>query len=859
MSDAQHPSVRRWFWAGVVLTLVKLWLVRGQDIYAIGPADHDDRLFLQLADHLTRGDWLGPYNQLTLAKGPFYPLWIAFVWQLGLPLFFAQHVLYAGACALFVRACRPAITSGAARFAIYALLLWNPMSFDASSMGRVLRQHVYGPLALLLFAALVAFYFRRSQPLRRLLPWAALLGLSFTAFWLTREESVWIVPSLVLLAVPTVVSAWKTSREEFGRICRAWGVAAICGVIPLLAVCGLNYSHYRWFGTVETRAPAFEDAYGAMLRVRVGPTLPFVAVTREARAAMYSVSPAFAELRPHLDGGIGRDWAESSEFLTHFPADEHQIGGGWMIWALRDSVAASGHGQNAKRALKFCRQIADEINQACDDGRLPAGPRRSGFLPPWREGQTAAVAKTFVEFADFTVSFRSFSAYAPPSVGTADDLELFQRLTRETLSPGPGTTALPAPPASDVTKTERLQQIGRALRPILLVLFWTAQLVALIRFVELLWRRRWSFPLAVAAAAWGASAACLLINALIHVTSFPVLVISSFAPIYPLVLVFIAAVFWDAFAAWVAPKVGGHVPVPALKVPVPPPAPLSPLTRRTTQLLPWLAALLALAPLVLWRAEFAKLFWFADDFLLLDQINRMGFWPWLTEAFTENFAPVFKLLWGGSVFAFGGSYFALIVLLWLTHAFNTLCLGWLLRRAGFSWFVVAVVQLLFALTSANLETLGWSVQWSAVLATTFFLLALLWQEKHADQLGVWQTRVHLPLLFLGTAFRARSARTTFSPHRLARRPHAAAVPGRHAGHPAVRPRQPAASRRALARHGRLRRRLFPAESGLSAARAVDVAAGSTAAARCREAGAHLLGPDPRHRPAADPARTAAGL
>ncbi|MEO6875658.1 MAG: hypothetical protein ABI222_12635, partial [Opitutaceae bacterium] len=161
MNEKPHRPVHPWFWAGVLLTLVKLWLVRGQAIYAIGPADHDDRLFLQLADHLVRGEWLGPYNQLTLAKGPFYSCWVAFVYFLGLPLFFAQHLLYAAGCAFFVRAVRPAIASGAARFAIYALLLWNPMSFDASSMGRVLRQHVYGPLALMLFAGLIALYLRR--------------------------------------------------------------------------------------------------------------------------------------------------------------------------------------------------------------------------------------------------------------------------------------------------------------------------------------------------------------------------------------------------------------------------------------------------------------------------------------------------------------------------------------------------------------------------------------------------------------------------------------------------------------------------------------------------------------------------
>jgi len=748
MNAARQPPVRLWFWAGVLLTVAKLWLVRGQTVYAIAGADHDDRLFLLLAEHLMHGEWLGPYNQLTLAKGPFYSCWIAAVYGLGLPLFFAQHLLYAAACAVFIAACRPAIRSGAALFFIYALLLWNPMSFDASGMGRVLSQHVYGPLALLMFAGLIALFLRRDQSLRRLLPWAALLGLAFSAFWLTREESIWIVPSLLLLAGPSLVSAWHSSRADFRRVAQAFGIAVLWGFLPILAVCGLNYAHYRWFGTVEYRAAAFTDAYGAMLRVKVGPTLPFVAVTREARAAMYAVSPAFAELKPHLDGGIGRDWAQSSEFLTHIPPDEHQIGGGWMMWALRDAVSAAGHGQNARRDLKFYRQMADEINAACDDGRLPAGPQRSGFLPPWREGQTAAVAKAFVEFTDYVVSFRNFSAYAGASDGTAQELELFQRMTREKLSPGPGTAALPAPTARDVQKTERLQQIGRTLRPVLFWLFWVAQGLALIRAAELLWRRRGSFPLTVTAAAWVGCFAYLLINAVVQVTSFPVLTISSFAPVYPLLLVFIAAVFWDAIAAWVVPR----MPQRREKIVASRRGPRGiPVAPEVADALPWVMGLAALLPLIIWHAEFAKLFWFADDLFLVDQINRMGFWPWMTQDFAENFAPVFKLPWGAALFVFHGSYFSLLVLLWLTHACNTLILGRLLSRAGFSWSTVFLVQVVFALSVANLETLGWSVQWSAVLATLFLLLALLWQEKHTARLGTWQLHVHGPLLLFVTA------------------------------------------------------------------------------------------------------------
>jgi len=137
-----------------------------------------------------------------------------------------------------------------------------------------------------------------------------------------------------------------------------------------------------------------------------------------------------------------------------------------------------------------------------------------------------------------------------------------------------------------------------------------------------------------------------------------------------------------------------------------------------------LAGLLSLLPYIAYHAKFERLFWFGDEFDLIDQMDRLGFWRWMWIAFAENFVPLFKLLWGGSVLAFGGSYSAMVAILWLTHALNVALLGRLMRAAGLSWPAVFFAQLLFGLTSANIETLAWTVQWSAVLAATFMLLAL---------------------------------------------------------------------------------------------------------------------------------------
>jgi hypothetical protein len=310
----------------------------------------------------------------------------------GLPLFLAQQLLYAGACAALVRAVRPALASAAGRFGLYALLLVNPMSYDTSSLGRILRQHLQVPLVLLVLAALMALLLRRARPLRQNLGWCLLLGFAWGGFYLTREDDAFLLPSLALLGGAWFWLAWREGAARLASALSCAGMMLAAAVLPILAVSAQNYRHYGWFGTVEFRAAAFQDAYGALARLRVGPEHPHVFVSREACEAAYAASPAFAALRPQLAGAIGLGWAESSSAWTGLPPADRQIGGGWFMWALRDAVAASGHAPSARSALACYRRMADEINAACAE-RPPAPPAR-GAAASGRTCSPASLARS---------------------------------------------------------------------------------------------------------------------------------------------------------------------------------------------------------------------------------------------------------------------------------------------------------------------------------------------------------------------------------------------------------------------------------------------------------------------------------
>ena len=70
-------------------------------------------------------------------------------------------------------------------------------------------------------------------------------------------------------------------------------------------------------------------------------------------------------------------------------------------------------------------------------------------------------------------------------------------------------------------------------------------LAALVRAAQLAWQRRFTYLFVVAAAAWAACAAYLLLNALVHVTSFPTLSAVYLHAAYPLLLLFVIAIFLD--------------------------------------------------------------------------------------------------------------------------------------------------------------------------------------------------------------------------------------------------------------------------------------------------------------------------
>ncbi len=578
MSDFEGTEMQRdrrpytgWLWVAVViLSLIKLWLVRSQTLYANCDNRYDERLFLNLAAYLLDGQWLGPYDQFTLAKGMFYPLWIAGVHALGVPLLISQHLLYIAASFATAVAFRPVLRSRTSFLVLFGILLMNPMSNSDGVMTAVLREGIYPSLTLLTVACAAGFLVRYDQPVRKIIVWPAGLGAALSAMWLTREEGMWIIPFIFFMLLSTAVAMRRIGRTGFRRLLLC-AVPILVWLVSLGTVAGINLIRYDIFTTAELKSADFLSAYGALLRVKHSPRRPVAPIPEEVRTRIYKVSPAFAELKPFLEPDLSKRWGgllkQIRERFKTDPVLEARVRamlrldldsdrddvwvrmwntgelfsgetpGAFFVWAFRDAVAAAGYYESGLTAARYYGRLANEVNSACADGKLVCLGERASMMPPWYGGYTDSFMRTFFDGLLFFVRFENFFARSSPSEGSSESLAFCQQMT--------GEQFLRDHSADSARvwgwRTRALEKIGRIYQFMCPVL----SLFGFIAFVlSLYWligkRKNWTFFI-INTGLIVAMGSRLFLISLIHLSSFPAISTRYLSPVYPILLLFIVS------------------------------------------------------------------------------------------------------------------------------------------------------------------------------------------------------------------------------------------------------------------------------------------------------------------------------
>jgi hypothetical protein len=536
-------SKRNLLYFALLLLAAKLWLVSGHYVM-VTETPHDDKLFITQAHNLLSGNWLGPYDQLVMIKGPFYPLFIACAHWLNIPLLAAQQLLYWFAALTAVWAIYPAVRKKWLLPLLFLFLLLNPFSFNYPQIGRIFREFVYLSLGLLVFSCHLGIHVHSSISWKRAAAWSAGAGIALAAFWNTREESVWILPTLLLLMLTSLL---LLRRAEPTRSATLLGLYLLPWLILLTVnytLKSINYKHYGVFSTIELKTDEFESAYGGLLRIKSDKWRQFYPVVQDVREKAYAVSPAFNELKPYLEGAVGQNWKNL--------AGSDDIPAAFFIWALRDAVVYAGHGKSGADALQFYAAVGREIDQACATGKLECQPRVTSLVPSWHQEYNKLLLPTFFAVLKKAVSFREFSASTQgmTSRGLTSTMLMYETVTREKLLPNKVKVLDSYPDYHRQLNKEKvriLNNIGAAYKKMMPLLFLAGLAFFLFRLVISLRKRELRMFTAASAAALAGLCSIAFILTLLTITSYSEIQ-RALHSAYPMVLLFIASNVLDAFS-----------------------------------------------------------------------------------------------------------------------------------------------------------------------------------------------------------------------------------------------------------------------------------------------------------------------
>jgi hypothetical protein len=535
----------------LLLAVIKLWLIRAH-LVMVTMTPHDDLLFIRHAENILNGRWLGDYNQLTLIKEPFFPLFIALSQWLSLPLLFSIHLFYVLACWLFVVAVRPLAGNRLALLFCFTLLLLNPGSYNYPAIGRIFQLSIYAPLALTVMSLLLGLAIRAFGPLRQALAWSLALGVAVAIFWITRGESIFLMPSL------TLVFFYLFCIAKGPTLLKRWGRPLLLCLLPSLLLLGtvqmvrqINQAYYGVPAVIEIVTPEFASAYGGLLRIITKDDRQFIPVTRAARFQAYEISPTFGKIKDQLDGPVGIRWQSL--------AGENEIPAAFFIWAFRDSVAAAGYHDSGEKALDFYRQMGAEIATACDAGRLHCRTFSSSLVPPWRPEYTALILPTAYSVLEKTVTYDNFNGMADHfrNAVPRELMKLFAEVTGEKLlsSKRGGEDVYPYYFTHlNREKMRILDQLGHFFQIVTPTLALSALVLLLLNLVRAYRRRHLPLLTVFSIAAATGVMSITAVMTLLAITSY-----SEIARVmhvsFPLLLLFISGVFLDSLGRWPDPAI----------------------------------------------------------------------------------------------------------------------------------------------------------------------------------------------------------------------------------------------------------------------------------------------------------------
>ncbi len=344
----------------IVILVITILLIIRMGLYLKNPYNifthesYDDNLMYRYADSLIHFNWLGEYYMNTLIKNITYPLFIFICYELMLPYSLGYAILNILSAYVFCSALKEKVNKKYL-YVIFILLIFSPIGFTSSVSQRTYRNAIIPAFTLLVFSSYVGLFLRSNQPTKKLIPYCILGAFSLPLFWNIKEDSIWVLPFIIVLSVLGIIDLIQKKRLKLGIM---YVIPLICVVIVNLCYSFVNYKNYGVFLTNDKASGEFGTLMSNLFSIKDDEKATHVWMSKKMLEKACDVSPTMNENRDQfINNGA---WVE----------EDGEVHGDLASWRIRYILDNIGCFENAEKLQEYCKKVNTELETGFKQGTL---------------------------------------------------------------------------------------------------------------------------------------------------------------------------------------------------------------------------------------------------------------------------------------------------------------------------------------------------------------------------------------------------------------------------------------------------------------------------------------------------------
>ncbi len=362
--------------------LIKLIFYYFIPVNILANAPHDDFLFYRLGKSISDFNWLGDYDQLTLIKGPIYPIFISLSIFLSIPLRIMEGILSLLASIYFLNSTSKIFSSNRSKLIIFLLINFFPFVFTSLDY-RILRDSIYIYLFLFILSDIFYIILHSSDKVKLSFLRFYSLGFFIAIFNLTREEGIWILPGMLIF-----IGSIYLINKNFKIIL----ILLITSFFSLFITTSLfkiiNYYNFNSTILNTFKDDNFDYGYSSLFRIKHNSDIKRISIPKESWQVIFDISPSANTLKKYIYGPGYEGWILTAcgAIRDQHPDEDNSnceegMLTGYLMMALIDALYQSGY-DSPQKVSNVMKKIGDEITLYCNNTSNLCSDASFKMMPP---------------------------------------------------------------------------------------------------------------------------------------------------------------------------------------------------------------------------------------------------------------------------------------------------------------------------------------------------------------------------------------------------------------------------------------------------------------------------------------------